>query len=77
MESEARLVMIDGGVPPDALQYEIVDHYGRVWRVDFAWPDQKVAVEYDGFDWHSDQKSFPETARSVRRSKKWVGLSYR
>ena len=22
-------------------------------RVDFAWPDQRVAVEYDGIDWHS------------------------
>jgi hypothetical protein len=58
MESEARLVMIDGGLPPSALQYEIVDHNRRVWRVDFAWPDRKVAAEYDGFDWHSDPDSF-------------------
>lgn len=58
MESEARLAMFDGGVPPDALQYEIVDRSGRTWRVDFAWPDRKVAVEYDGFDWHSDPDAF-------------------
>jgi hypothetical protein len=58
MESEARLVMIDGGLPPSALQYEIVDRNRRVWRVDFAWPDRKVAAEYDGFDWHSDPDSF-------------------
>ena len=58
MESEARLVMIDGGLAPPALQFEIVDRSGRTWRVDFAWPDQKVAVEYDGFDWHSDSESF-------------------
>ncbi|MFI5511019.1 hypothetical protein ACIA48_26455 [Mycobacterium sp. NPDC051804] len=58
MESEARLAMIDGGVPPDVLQYEIVDRSGRTWRLDFAWPDRKVAVEYDGFDWHSDPDAF-------------------
>ncbi|MEZ0362223.1 endonuclease domain-containing protein [Mycobacterium sp. pUA109] len=53
MESEARLVMIDGGVPPTALQYRIMDATSRVWRVDFAWPEHRLAVEYDGLDWHS------------------------
>ncbi|MDT5093074.1 MAG: hypothetical protein QOH60_2437 [Mycobacterium sp.] len=58
MESEARLVMIDGGLPQPILQYEIVDLNGRTWRVDFAWPDRMVAAEYDGFDWHSDPDAF-------------------
>ena len=58
MESEARLVMIDGGLPLPVLQYEIVDRNRRTWRVDFAWPDRRVAVEYDGFDWHSDTDEF-------------------
>lgn len=52
MESEARLVFIDGGLPMPALQYEIVDRYGRLWRVDFAWPDAMVAAEYDSIEWH-------------------------
>ncbi|PRC45004.1 hypothetical protein C6A85_97360 [Mycobacterium sp. ITM-2017-0098] len=58
MESEARLAMIDGGVPRPALQHEIVDRSGRTWRVDFAWLDARLAVEYDGFDWHSDREQF-------------------
>jgi hypothetical protein len=58
MESEARLAMIDGGLPTPMLQYEIVDRNWRTWRVDFAWPDRKVAVEYDGFDFHSDPERF-------------------
>ena len=53
MESEARLAMIDGGLPSPELQYEIIDGNGDLRRVDFAWPDQRVAVEYDGIDWHS------------------------
>jgi Protein of unknown function (DUF559) len=57
MESEARLVMLDGGLPEPVLQYEIVDRDGRVWRVDFAWPDHRVAVEFDGFEWHSSREA--------------------
>lgn len=58
MESEARLVMLDGGLPRPELQHEIVDRSWRTWRVDFAWREAKLAVEYDGFDWHSDQQQF-------------------
>lgn len=65
MESEARLVMIDGGLPMPELQYELIDRSGRLWRLDFAWPDQQVAVEYDGFDWHSD----PESLRRDRQKR--------
>ncbi len=53
MESEARLAMIDGGLPIPELQYEVVDGNRQLRRLDFAWPDQRVAVEYDGMDWHS------------------------
>jgi hypothetical protein len=65
MESEARLVMIEGGLPPPALQYEVVDLQGRLWRLDFAWPGCQVAAEYDGVDWHSGPEAF---VRDRRRS---------
>lgn len=58
MESEARLVMIDGGLPHPVLQHEIMDRDFRIWRVDFAWPEQRLAVEYDGLDWHSGPAAF-------------------
>ncbi|SEH76299.1 Protein of unknown function [Mycolicibacterium rutilum] len=65
MESEARLVMVDGGLPEPELQYKIFDRDGRLWRVDFAWPDLRVVVEYDGFDWHSS----PEDLRRDRQKR--------
>ncbi|MDX1886658.1 hypothetical protein [Mycolicibacterium sp. 120270] len=65
MESEARLVMLDGGLPEPLLQYEIIDRDGRLWRVDFAWPECRVAVEYEGFDWHST----PEALRKDRQKR--------
>ncbi len=65
MESEARLVMLDGGLPEPVLQHEIIDRDGRCWRVDFAWPEQMVIVEYDGFEWHSS----PEHLRRDRQKR--------
>ncbi|MDT5016112.1 MAG: hypothetical protein QOD39_2272 [Mycobacterium sp.] len=62
MESEARMAMIDGGLPIPELQYEIVDGNGDLRRVDFAWPGERIAVEYDGMDRHSG----PEAMRRDR-----------
>lgn len=52
MESEARLVMIDRGLPLPELQHPIVGHDGELWRVDFAWPEVRLAAEYESIDWH-------------------------
>ncbi len=57
MESEARLVFIDARLPAPELQYSIVDHYGRVWRVDFAWPEAFVVAEYDSVEWHAGREA--------------------
>lgn len=77
MESEARLAMIDGGLPAPVLQHEIVDRNWRTWRVDFAWPERLVAVEYDGFDWHSDPDSFrrDRQKRAALNEVGWTVLS--
>ena len=53
MESEARLVMIDGGLPVPVLQHEIIDSRGQLRRLDFAWPEAMVAAEYDSDVWHT------------------------
>ena len=53
MESEARLVMIDHGLPLPELQYTIHGLSGERWRVDFAWPNARVAAEYESVEWHA------------------------
>lgn len=63
MESEARLAMIDGGLPVPELQYEIIDGNGELRRLDFAWPDQRVAAEYDGVAWHSGAEAMRRDRR--------------
>lgn len=56
MESEARLAMHDHGLPRPELQYLIRGRDGESWRVDFAWPEARVAVEYDSVAWHAGRR---------------------
>ncbi len=67
MESQARLVMIDGGLPAPELQYEIIDRYGKLWRADFAWPEYKVIAEYESIAFHSGPEEMLRDRRRVAR----------
>jgi hypothetical protein len=67
MESEARLVFIDGGLPMPDLQYEIVDRHGKLWRVDFAWPDSKVVAEYESVEWHANPEGWKHDRMKTAR----------
>ncbi len=75
MESEARLVFIDGGLPMPELQYEIVDRCGHLWRVDFAWPDAKVVAEYDSVDWHANPMALKHDRMKTARLQECGWLS--
>jgi hypothetical protein len=52
-ESRLRIHMALAGLPSPVPQFEVRVHGEFLARVDFAWPDLKVAVEYDGL-WHAD-----------------------
>ncbi|WP_155992950.1 hypothetical protein [Nocardioides sp. URHA0020] len=48
-ESRTLHLVLSAGLPPPSPQYEIRDGAGRViHRVDFAWPDLGVFLEFDG-----------------------------
>ncbi|GAB2931150.1 type IV toxin-antitoxin system AbiEi family antitoxin domain-containing protein [Rhodococcus aerolatus] len=64
MESETRLLLHDGGLPRPTLQHEVRTADGRlVARLDLAWPDHRVAVEYDGLEFHRDRRSLENDRR--------------
>ena len=67
LESEARLVFIDGGLPMPELQYEIVDRCGKLWRVDFAWPHAMVVAEYESMEWHATPEALKHDRMKVAR----------
>jgi len=49
MESVVRWVLIEGGLPAPELQHIIIDATGLfIARVDLAYPELMIAIEYDG-----------------------------
>ncbi|SHM22812.1 endonuclease domain-containing protein [Cryptosporangium aurantiacum] len=50
-ETRTRLKIVLAGFPPPIPQYTVVAGGSFVARVDLAWPEAKVVVEYDGL-WH-------------------------
>jgi hypothetical protein len=55
-ESWLRLRLIDAGFPFPHPQLEVIDHRGRVIaRIDLAYPEIKLAMEYDGAAYHSHE----------------------
>jgi hypothetical protein len=71
LESESRpeirlLRLIVGAGLSEPVQQHRVRAGGERFRLDFAYPDQKVAVEYDGWDWHSTRTAFDRDRRRDR-----------
>lgn len=55
-ESALLLLIAEAGFPVPEPQYSVRDLDDReVWRLDFAWPDRRVALEYDGYAAHVDK----------------------
>ena len=65
-ETRLRLLLRSSGLPEPVAQFRVMDRAGVVARVDFAWPDRKVAVEYDGL-WHAEDKQFAKDRRRLNR----------
>jgi very-short-patch-repair endonuclease len=56
-ESWLRLRLVDAGFPFPRPQFEVIDHRGRVIaRIDLAYPEIKLAMEYDGAAYHTHEK---------------------
>lgn len=52
MESRTRLRCIDAGLPHPRPQFTI--RVGRsTYRLDLAWPEYKIGLEYESGDWHT------------------------
>ncbi|MCA0146433.1 type IV toxin-antitoxin system AbiEi family antitoxin [Blastococcus sp. LR1] len=63
-ETRLRLVLRASRLPPAVAQHVVRRPDGAfVARVDFAWPDRRVAVEYEGI-WHGEAQ---QVARDRRR----------
>jgi very-short-patch-repair endonuclease len=74
LETRFRQLLRGADVPVPTPQFEIRLESGRTARVDFAYPDLKVAVELDGAAYHSSQSA---KQRDRRRENDLVALGWR
>lgn len=65
-ETRLRLLIGRSQLPAPVAQFTIRDREGFIGRVDFAWPEHKVAVEYDGL-WHADKRQFAKDRHRLNR----------
>jgi very-short-patch-repair endonuclease len=65
-ETRLRLLIHRSRLPRPIAQYRIEDGGRFVARVDFAWPEVQVAVEYDGL-WHADPDQFAKDRNRLNR----------
>ncbi|WP_431728122.1 endonuclease domain-containing protein [Verrucosispora sp. TAA-831] len=65
-ESRTRVRLVLAGLPRPRTQWVVSDRGRFVARLDLAWPDYRVAVEYDGL-WHADPEQFHSDRRRLNR----------
>lgn len=68
-ESRTRLAIHDAGLPAPTLQHWVEEHGRPLFRLDHAYPRHRVAVEYDGYEWH-DRSDAQRSADRVRQ--RWL-----
>ncbi len=65
-ESRLRVRLVLAGLPRPVVQYVIERNGAFLARVDLAWPQQRVAVEYDGL-WHAAEEQIHYDRRRLNK----------
>lgn len=74
-ESWLLLTFVDADLPVPEQQYPISDLAGRVlYRLDYAWSQIRVAVEYDGYEAHESRREADLARDEDLRRRGWIVL---
>jgi hypothetical protein len=65
-ETRLRLLLVSAGLPAPVTQFRVFDDVGFVARPDLAYPDLRIAIEYDGL-WHGESTAFLADRRRLNR----------
>lgn len=78
METRLRIDLEAWGIPRPVAQHEVRTRTGVfVARLDLAWPELKVAVEYDGAKWHDGRQDHDDLRRSRLEAMGWLVIVVR
>jgi hypothetical protein len=74
-ESMFRLMAVEAGFPIPEAQYEIFTIDGRLLYVlDIAWPEARIALEYDGFAAHEERRNADRERDERMAGRGWITL---
>jgi hypothetical protein len=74
METRVRLLLVRAGLPRPLPQHVVLDHVGEfVARLDLAYPERRLAIEYDG-SFHWNQRRADDRRREALREVGWTVL---
>lgn len=73
-EADFFRLLADAGIPRPICQFEIRDGDRLLGRVDFAWPEYRVALEIDGYRHHSSPDAHAHDSRreTAIRANDWL-----
>jgi very-short-patch-repair endonuclease len=60
LEVRAARLFRSSALPRPVRQHRLVGSDGNRYRLDFAWPDRRVAVECQGFRWHGSRLTWKQ-----------------
>lgn len=72
-ESWLRLLVVEAGFPVPEAQFQVLTVDGRLLYVlDMAWPERRIALEYDGFAAHEDRKDYDAERDARLAGRGWI-----
>jgi very-short-patch-repair endonuclease len=76
LETRVFRLLVSSGLPTPTRQYEIRDRGRILLRVDLAYPDHFVAIECDGYRYHSGRKAWQKdlNRRNILATRGWKVL---
>jgi len=72
-ESWLRLLVVEAGFPLPVVQHPVHDLTGQlVWRLDLAWLQPRIALEYDGYEAHAGRADQDQARENDLRKRGWI-----
>lgn len=74
-ESILRLIVVEAGLPVPEAQYEITTVDGRkLYVLDLAWPELRIALEYDGYAAHEHRQDNDAERDARMAARGWITI---